>query len=55
MATCHFCSDEVADVMLLHHFRVIHPEQTEAFERWPDGQFVVVDETLEPADFGGEP
>jgi hypothetical protein len=54
MATCHFCSDPISDVEMLHHFRVMHPQQTEEFERWLDGEFLVVDETLEPGDFGGE-
>lgn len=55
MANCHLCADEVPDVELLHHLRVIHPEQAEEFERWLDGEFLVVDKTLEPEDFGSAP
>jgi len=31
------------------HFELYHPEV--AFDRWPDGEVVIVDASLEPDDF----
>lgn len=39
---------------LLHHLRQFHPDQFGSdidFERWPDGEVVVADMTLDPQDF----
>lgn len=33
------------------HFRVFHPDVYEEMQKWPDGQPVVVDESLTPGDF----
>lgn len=38
----------IADILV--HIRVDHGVQVEPM-RWPDGQLVIVDTTLEPADF----
>ena len=39
---------------LLDHMYTVHGVDGE-MERWPDGEPVVYDETLEPADFEGRP
>ncbi|MFF0823040.1 hypothetical protein ACFYUR_21985 [Micromonospora haikouensis] len=55
MATCHLCPPDdntVDDRDILDHLRVIHPDQYgEGPQRWPDGQPVIVDTTLDPADW----
>lgn len=55
MGTCRLCppgDDRVADEDLLEHLRVTHPTRYgDGPERWPDGEPVVTDETLEPGDF----
>jgi len=33
------------------HFRVFHPEVFATIQTWPDGEVVVVDDTLTPVDF----
>jgi hypothetical protein len=36
------------------HLRIMHPDvYGDGPDRWADGQLVVVDQTLEPQDFGG--
>lgn len=58
---CQLGCDEPIDVAtaedLLHHLRQFHPDQFDSdidFERWPDGEVVVEDTTLEPQDFTEE-
>lgn len=57
MATCHVCpagDQHVPDEGIAEHLRVVHPDlYGDGPERWPDGQVVVHDTTLEPGDFGG--
>ncbi|MET0416022.1 MAG: hypothetical protein ABW022_08380 [Actinoplanes sp.] len=57
MATCHVCPPDdsnVPDEELYDHLRVIHPDLFGSGpERWPDGEIVVHDMTLEPGDFTG--
>jgi hypothetical protein len=49
--TCHLCDEDTDDI--LGHLRVIHPDIWDGIERWPDGGFVVYDETVEtPEDIG---
>lgn len=48
MATCYLCPVLLSDADLLGH---LARHDTEAWERWPDGDLVVVDMTLEPSDF----
>ena len=59
MATCLLCPPEdqfVPDHDMVDHLRVNHPDAYgDGPERWPDGEVVVHDMTLEPTDFGGEP
>lgn len=52
-ATCLLCQPpEVVSDDILDHLRVVHPEAYgDGFMRWPDGRLVVVDQTLDPADF----
>lgn len=49
---CRLCEPprRVALTDLLEHFRLVHG-QTVEIATWPDGEPVIVDETLEPADF----
>lgn len=35
---------------LVDHFRIVH-DQIVDVERWPDGDAVVIDDTLDPEDF----
>jgi hypothetical protein len=54
MATCHLCppgDDWVPDFDVANHLRVVHPDVNDAPERWPDGQIVIHDLTLDPEDF----
>jgi hypothetical protein len=53
---CLICEDEWPDEeggleSFVDHMRVNHPDQYEEPDRWPDGQLVVIDDTLEPEDF----
>lgn len=48
---CWQCRTEVRSDSILDHLRLIHPDQWEEPPRWPDGRRVVIDETLDPADF----
>jgi hypothetical protein len=50
MGTCGLCGERVMASELIVHLRVEHGIE-EDFERWPDGEIVVHDETLEPGDF----
>lgn len=54
-ATCHLCEPpEAALPNLLEHLRLFHPDvYGDGLAAWPDGGLVVVDATLDPADFGG--
>lgn len=59
MSTCFLCGHktEPADTMIqdvenaMDHIRVMHPDQYEESERWPDGGLVLEDETVSPEDF----
>lgn len=53
---CLICNDEWPDEeggleSIVDHLRVVHPDQYEPPERWPDGGIVVTDDTLAPEDF----
>jgi hypothetical protein len=50
---CHHTPSTSAD--LLAHLEAEHADMWAGIERWPDGAPVVVDTTLDPADFGSEP
>jgi hypothetical protein len=61
VVTCQLCGerlagtgeDMAADMLTaLEHIRLLHPDVYEEPETWPDGSLVVVDESLEPNDFG---
>jgi hypothetical protein len=42
-------------VEVLNHLRLLHPEEYgDGFATWPDGEAVVIDDTLDPSDFGKE-
>lgn len=50
---CHMCPDVMPVAEAIDHLRVMHPDQYgDGPERWPDGQPVLYDTTLEPRDFG---
>ena len=55
MATCFVCPPDdsaVPDSEMADHLRLIHPDvYGDGPERWPDGSVVIVDCTLEAADF----
>jgi hypothetical protein len=52
MGVCDLCHEPVEDDHLLEHLRLLHPDDYEdGPERWPDGDIVVHDQTLEPKDF----
>jgi hypothetical protein len=52
MGNCNLCREHVEDDHLLAHLRVLHPnEYGDGPERWPDGNIVVHDQTLEPEEF----
>lgn len=54
MASCHLCGDTPPDLEMWEHLRVMHPaEWGDGPARWPDGEPVIHDMTLEPDDFGG--
>ena len=49
---CHLCHEQIPGVEILSHLQDAHPEEYgEGFVRWPDGQVVQYDFTLEPKDF----
>jgi hypothetical protein len=55
MGACHLCPEMPPDTELLDHLRVMHPDAYgDGPLRWPDGGVVVVDETVEPSDFGSD-
>jgi len=55
MATCHLCGDNPPDLEMWEHLRVMHPaEWGDGPARWPDGEPVIHDLTLEPDDFGAD-
>lgn len=54
MGTCflHDPPEKIANVEMLDHLRVIHPQEWgDGPQRWPDGRIVVYDTTLTPGDF----
>jgi hypothetical protein len=50
---CNLCGETVDVTVLLAHLRCEHPEVPGEIECWPDGEPVIVDESLTPADFTG--
>ena len=48
--TCGICGERVDVEDLLGHLRGAHDLDVKP-ETWPDGSWVVIDKTLEPADF----
>jgi hypothetical protein len=52
---CHLChSTPPSSRDLLAHLEVEHADVWTRLQRWPDGAPVVVDTTLDPADFGSD-
>jgi len=52
MGHCLLCDEHVNDADLLDHLRVLHPDEYgDGPERWPDGEIVFYDQTLEPGEF----
>lgn len=54
MGRCFLCDppSDVEDEDLLGHIRAAHGlDVAEEIEKWPDGEWVVHDETLDPEDF----
>lgn len=49
---CQLCAPprKVELEVLLDHLRIVHDRVFEP-ETWPDGELVVIDQTLEPRDF----
>lgn len=48
MAHCHVCETDVPDLELLDHLRLLHPDRYgDGPETWPDGEFVVIDTTVD--------
>jgi hypothetical protein len=44
--TCDLCHEPVALADIADHLRLLHPDEYgEGFQRWPDGEVVVVDMT----------
>lgn len=51
MAFCYLCGDQPRDDELLDHLCRAHPvEFGDGPEQWPDGQYVVIDQTDYTAD-----
>lgn len=53
---CLVCREEWPDEdggleSVVDHMRVMHPDDFEPPERWPDGALVIHDTTIEPGDF----
>ena len=53
---CLICNDEWPDAeggleSFVDHLRVLHPDQYEPLQRWPDGGIVLTDHCPEPSDF----
>lgn len=55
-AWCNLCEPPrlVENEVLMRHLRLVHGF-TEEPATWPDGELVIIDETLEPSDFEDEP
>lgn len=51
-AICEMCGERVPAELLLGHLRAVHDLDVE-IETWPDGEPVIIDATLEPANFVG--
>lgn len=52
MGFCNVCKTTVPDLGLMDHLRLDHPDEYgDGPERWPDGETVIIDTTLEPGDF----
>jgi hypothetical protein len=43
MTTCWLCkpSAQIPTSEIMEHVRLLHPDQYEEYETWPDGEFVV--------------
>lgn len=58
MGTCHLCpsdNNRIPDGQGMEHLRLMHPtEYGDGPDRWPDGEMVSVDRTLEPDDFANK-
>ena len=50
IVVCRLCQEEVELEAIVGHLRGAHGFDIDV-EEWPDGSPVVVDDTLEPADF----
>lgn len=50
---CNLCDPprRIETDALFEHFRIVHGRDVKPMT-WPDGEYVVVDTTLEPGDFG---
>lgn len=48
---CNVCEEDVPSHDLMGHIRVMHPDLYEEPLTWPDGSYVIIDESLEPQDF----
>ena len=53
MAACNLCGAHPPDSEVGDHLRLFHPDAFADIERWPDGRYVIYDDTLQPGDFGG--
>lgn len=53
MANCLICGDTPPDSEIWDHLRLMHPDHWGDGERWPDGEPVIHDLTLQPDDFTG--
>jgi hypothetical protein len=51
MIVCDLCRDRFGDDEILDHLAVIHPDLYGEVLPWPDGEPVIIDQTLRPADF----
>lgn len=51
---CALCDERVLLDKIEDHVRIFHPDHYEPLERWPDGNPVIIDDTLEPEEFEGE-
>lgn len=50
MANCNLCPETPRDHGILDHIRVMHPDQWEEPEKWPDGGLVFIDRADATAD-----
>jgi hypothetical protein len=50
LVTCALCGETMDATVILGHLRGEHGIEEE-LATWPDGEYVVIDKTLEPDDF----